>query len=98
MNFLQKVLNKFSLMSNQYINLIHNHETNHLEINCKIPMTLSINGNFCIKTKDGDLNFISENGKLCLDSINSKIYLNSREGNEFKFEEINNVERCCKIE
>lgn len=83
MNIVKNILNKFSILYNKHFEIIHNKETNEIDITCNNSVTLNVKGNFFIKTDNGELGLFSENNIISIDSINSKLYLNSRASSYF---------------
>lgn len=82
MMVLKKIINKLKLIKYNKIDVWYNKKENQLIINNELNVGVKIKGDLTIYV-DGELNLITKNHKMCLDSINSKIYLNSKAGKIF---------------
>ena len=82
MNWLKNIVNKIMIFGNKDFNLIYNKENNNLMINTNKNIEVNITGNFTIRV-NGEVNIITENNTMGLDTINSQLYFNSRIGKVF---------------
>lgn len=82
---IKKIFHNFLVLSNRYIDMIYNKETNQLDINCHIPITINMKSghDLCIKTEDGEIALISQNNIIAIDTVNSKLFFNSRASKRF---------------
>ena len=78
---IKKVLQIINAFQNLFID--YNHETNTLTITNSIPLNIIIKGQLNISVeKDfeiesvGQFDVVTHGSKICLDSLNSQIYLN----------------------
>jgi len=66
------------IVNNPYINAVYSKENNQINLHCSIPVKLYVEGDLTIQTKHGEMTFVSEGELISFDSVDSKIYFNSR--------------------
>ncbi|MFW6219382.1 MAG: hypothetical protein ACOC33_00810 [bacterium] len=90
MNIVKSFINKIYLIINKDIDIDYNKQDEQVTINIKSDINLCVSGQFNMFI-DGELNIITNDNKLCLDSLNNKIYLNSKAGNIFDKKQVKRI-------
>lgn len=80
MNFLQKYITNIILNKIFHISV----EKDNIQINCNVPLIINFNKGLSIIIENQEFNLISINHPINIDTINSKLYLNSKKFQENK--------------